>query len=124
MIRGFRGATTVTENIESEISSETKKLLVHMIEKNNIQPGDVSHVFFSVTNDLNNSFPAKVARELHGWTHVPVMCMQEINVPGSLKMCIRIMMVAKTDLQQDEIQHIFLNEAIKLRPDLVQKEGD
>src|SRR5690625_3196248 len=99
---------------------ETEKLVIQMIEKNNIQPEDVSHVLFSVTDDLNASFPAKVARQLPGWTHVPVMCMREIDVPNSLERCIRVMMVAKTNLKQDEINHIFLNEAIKLRPDLIQ----
>ena len=120
MIRGFRGATTVTKNEESEMLVETEKLVIQMIEKNNIQPEDVSHVLFSVTDDLNASFPAKVARQLPGWTHVPVMCMREIDVPNSLERCIRVMMVAKTNLKQDEINHIFLNEAIKLRPDLIQ----
>lgn len=124
MIRGFRGATTVTGNVESEIMNETKKLVLKMVETNRINPEDISHVLFSVTNDLNASFPAKVAREMNGWTHVPVMCMKEIDVPNSLPLCIRVMMVAKTDLQQNEVQHIFLNEAIKLRPDLVKKEGD
>lgn len=124
MIRGFRGATTVQDNTEADIMQETKKLVVEMVEKNNIKPEEISHVLFSVTDDLNASFPAKVARQMPGWTHVPVMCMREINVPNSLEKCIRVMMVAKTTLQQDDIQHVFLNRAIKLRPDLVQKEGD
>ncbi|MEI3610786.1 chorismate mutase [Pseudogracilibacillus sp. SO30301A] len=124
MIRGFRGATTVNDNIEAEITKETKKLVLRMVETNQIKPEDISHVLFSVTNDLNASFPAKVARELNGWTHVPVMCMKEIDVPNSLPLCIRVMMVAKTELKQNEVQHVFLNEAIKLRPDLVGNEGD
>jgi len=124
MMRGFRGATTVTENNENEIMTETKKLVVKMVDKNNIQPEDVSHILFSVTDDLNAGFPAKVARQMPGWTHVPVMCMKEINVPNSLEKCIRVMMVANTNFQQDEVQHVFLNEAIQLRPDLIQKEGD
>lgn len=123
MTRGFRGATTVIENSADEILQETAKLIKAMVQKNNIQPTDVSHVFFSVTDDLNASFPAKAARELDGWMHVPVMCMREIDVPNSLEKCIRVMLVAKTDLQQDEIEHIFFNNAVKLRPDLL-KEGD
>lgn len=124
MIRGFRGATTVAKNEEAEIVTETKKLVLNMVQKNNILPQDISHVLFSTTDDLNAIFPAKVAREMPGWTHVPVMCMKEIDVPNSLERCVRVMMVAKTDLQQDEITHVFLNEAIKLRPDLVQREGE
>ncbi len=120
MVRGIRGATTVTENSVDEIMRETKKLVLEMVKKNNVKPADISHVLFSTTSDLNAAFPAKVAREMPGWTYVPVMCMQEIDVPNSLPKCIRIMMVVNTDLKQDEIKHVFLNKAIVLRPDLVQ----
>lgn len=123
MIRGFRGATTVSQNVDIEMMEATRNVLLEMTEKNKIEPNDVSHVFFSVTKDLNAAFPAKVARELPGWMHVPVMCMQEIDVPNSLEKCIRVMLVAKTDLLQDEIMHVFHNEAVKLRPDLL-KEGE
>ncbi len=123
-MRGFRGATTVIENTESELMTETKKLVLEMVELNKIKPENISHVLFSVTDDLNAGFPAKVARQMNGWTHVPVMCMKEINVPNSLPLCIRVMMVAETELAQGDVQHVFLNEAIKLRPDLTQEEGD
>lgn len=124
MMRGFRGATTITENSEQEIMTETRKLVLEMVQQNNIDPSDISHVFFSVTDDINAAFPAKVARELPGWSHVPVMCMREIDVPNSLEKCIRVMLLAKTDLQQNEVEHVFVNEAVKLRPDLINKEGE
>lgn len=124
MTRGFRGATTVTKNDASEILEETAKLVGEMVAANKIEATDISFVLFSVTDDINASFPAKAARELDGWAHVPVMCMKEIDVPNSLEKCIRVMLVAKTDLAQDEVQHIFLNEAVKLRPDLVNEEGE
>lgn len=122
MIRGFRGATTVTENNETEILIETEKLIRQMISLNNIEPDMISHVFFSVTDDLNAVFPAKVSRQIEGWKHVPVMCMREIDVPGSLEKCIRVMLVANTPLQQQEVEHVYLNDAVKLRPDLVDDE--
>jgi len=124
VIRGFRGATTVTENDATEILRETKKLIVEMVQANSIQAEQISHVLFSVTDDLDDAFPAKAAREMDGWKHVPVMCMKEIDVPNSLPKCIRVMLVAKTRLNQAEVRHIFLNDAIKLRPDLVNEEGD
>lgn len=120
-MRGFRGATTVTENNEAEILEETEKLVKLMVEKNNIEPDQISHVFFSVTDDLNATFPAKVSRRIPGWKYVPVMCMREIDVPNSLPKCIRVMLVAKTNLKQEEVEHIFLNDAVKLRPDLVER---
>lgn len=121
MIRGFRGATTVTKNEEKEILEETEKLVRTMIEKNKLKPEQISHVFFSVTDDLNAVFPAKVSRRIEGWRHVPVMCMKEIDVPNSLERCIRIMLVANTSLNQQEVEHIYLNNAVQLRPDLAKE---
>lgn len=123
MIRGFRGATTVKNNEETEMLEETKKLIEEMVHLNDISPASISHVFFSLTSDINATFPAKVSRQIEGWKHVPVMCMQEVEVPNSLEKCIRIMLVAETDRKQEEVHHVFLNEAVKLRPDLVGK-GD
>lgn len=122
MMRGIRGATTVLNNNAREILAETEVLAKEMFARNHIRPEDVSHVFISATSDLNAVFPAKALRSLPGCKHVPVMCMAEIDVPGSLEKCIRIMMQAETDLKQDEVQHVFLNDAVKLRPDLVQGE--
>lgn len=122
MIRGIRGATTVLHNEEKEMLKNAKELAQEIVLKNNVKPENISHVFLSVTNDLNATFPAKSLRELPGWSYVPVMCMSEIDVPGGLKKCIRIMMVVNTKNEQEDIKHIFLNEAVKLRPDLVQGE--
>ena len=122
MIRGIRGATTVLHNEEEEMLKNAKELAQEIVLKNNVQPENISHVFLSVTNDLNATFPAKSLRELPGWSYVPVMCMSEIDVPDGLEKCIRIMMVVNTKQEQEDIKHIFLNEAVKLRPDLVQGE--
>ncbi|MYL56889.1 chorismate mutase [Virgibacillus halodenitrificans] len=119
MTRGLRGATSVLSNEEGQIITNTKALFEEMVNANDIEANDVSHVFISVTKDLNAAFPAKALRELPGYTFVPVMCMTEIDVPGSLPNCIRIMMVINTEKDQQNIKHIFHNEAVKLRPDLV-----
>lgn len=120
MIRGLRGATTVNKNEEAEILSNTLILVKEMAERNHLKPESISHVFISVTQDLNATFPAKVLREIPGWSHVPVMCMTEIDVPSGLKKCIRIMMAIATDQNQKDLEHIYLNDAVKLRPDLVE----
>ncbi|MCM3738865.1 chorismate mutase [Oceanobacillus luteolus] len=121
--RGIRGATTIKENNAEEIIQQTKLVLKEMIDSNNVKPENVSHVFISATKDINAVFPARALREFPGWTYVPVMCMAEIDVQNSLKSCIRIMMVVNTDLAQDEIRHVFHNEAVTLRPELVEKRG-
>lgn len=124
MTRGIRGATTVAENRADLIIENTKRLVEEMVTKNNVLPQDVSHVFISATKDITATFPAKGLRKLPGWTYVPVMCMTEVDVPKSLKRCIRVMMVVNTDKKQVDINHIFQNEAIHLRPDLAREEDN
>ena len=121
MIRGIRGATTVNVNTSEEMISKTKILVEDMVESNNVQPEDVAQVLISVTSDLNAGFPAKALRLLDGWTYVPVMCMKEIEVPNSLEKCIRIMMTVNTEIAQQDVHHVYHNEAVKLRPDLTNK---
>ena len=119
MIRGIRGATTVSTNDADLIIQETKRMIEEMAIKNKIDPQSIASVLISVTSDLNATFPAKALRLIDGWKYVPVMCMPEIEVPGSLPRCIRVMMTVNTNLQQDEITHIYLNDAVQLRPDLL-----
>ncbi|CAM4060873.1 chorismate mutase [Mesobacillus thioparans] len=118
MIRGIRGAITVTSNEESEIILGAERLLKEMIASNEIAPDDVASIFISVTDDVDAAFPAKALRNLDGWTLVPIMCMKELAVTGSLPMCIRVMIHFNTEKKQDEIRHIYLEGAAGLRPDL------
>ncbi|WP_042355268.1 chorismate mutase [Bacillus rubiinfantis] len=118
MIRGIRGATTVSSNTAKEILQATEDLIATMIELNKIQPNSVASVFISTTEDINAVFPAKILRKFPGWTYVPVMCMREINVPDSLSKCIRVMIHVDTDTAQNEIHHVYLRDAKVLRPDL------
>lgn len=122
MIRGIRGATTVFSNEASEILKHTEELVQDLIVKNNIESEFVASVLVSVTADLNAAFPAKAIRELPGWELVPVMCMQEIDVPGSLSNCIRVMITLNTKKEQKAIIHVYHHEAKKLRPDLTNEE--
>jgi chorismate mutase len=118
VIRGIRGATTVTENREDEIIEATEILLREIIEQNKIEANMVASIFISVTEDITAAFPAKAIRLIDDWTFVPVMCMKEIPVPSGLPKCIRIMMHVNTKVPQEEINHIYLGNATTLRPDL------
>jgi chorismate mutase len=102
--RGVRGATTVEANTRDEILKNTRQLLALMIRANGIEPEDVASAMFSVTSDLNAEFPALAARQL-GWLDVPLLCTYEIDVPGSLRHCVRIMIHWNTDMPQHEIRH-------------------
>ncbi|MBT2575463.1 chorismate mutase [Bacillus sp. ISL-51] len=118
MIRGIRGATTVEQDTEQEILEKTQQLLEKIIKENQTKPEDVVQILLSATPDLHSVFPAKAVRRFSGWQYVPVTCMQEMDVNGGLKKCIRVMMTVQTDTPQDEIRHVYLEKAVVLRPDL------
>jgi chorismate mutase len=115
--RGVRGATTAKVNEREEILEATRQLLALMIRQNNIRPEDVGSAVFTVTRDLDAEFPALAARQL-GWLDVPLICTYEISVPGSLEQCIRVLLHWNTAKSQKEIQHVYIREACRLRPDL------
>lgn len=119
MIRGVRGATTVRADLNEEVLQETARLVQEMANTNKISPEDIASVIISTTPDITSAFPARAVRSLEGWTYVPVMCTHEMNVPNGLEKCIRLLMHVNTDKGQQEIQHIYLNNAVQLRPDLV-----
>ena len=98
---GIRGAITVDENTEISIKSATIELLSAMIQKNDINIDNISHVIFTTTEDINAAFPAKFARTDLGFTNTAMMCFHELNVPNSLEKCLRILVVlnAKDDFK-------------------------
>ena len=115
--RGIRGATTVDNDAVDDILRESKELLQMMIDANGVKPEDVACAIFTTTTDLNAAFPATAARQL-GWTDVPLMCSKEIDVPGSLKGCIRILILYNTEKSADDIVHVYVKGASELRSDL------
>ena len=118
-IRGIRGATTVTANEPDQILQATRELLEEILEENKgMQPEDVASAIFTVTDELASTFPAQAAREM-GWGLVPMLCAREIPVPGSLPRVIRVLVHWNTNVLQSEITHVYLRDAVKLRPDLV-----
>ena len=114
--RGVRGATTAEDNSSEEVLKATRQLLALMIRQNGIEPADVCSAVFSTTTDLDAEFPALAARQL-GWFDVALMCVHELDVPGSLRRCIRVLLHWNTDRPADEIVHVYIKEAAHLRPD-------
>jgi chorismate mutase len=115
--RGVRGATTVENDTREEILAATRQLLALVIRLNGIEPTDVGSVIFSTTVDLNAEFPALAARQL-GWVDTALLCTHELDVPGSLRKCIRVLVHWNTDKPASEIHHVYIREAVRLRPDL------
>jgi len=117
-VRGIRGATTVEQDSPEEILAATRQLLEEILRANPALATEaIASVIFSLTPDLVSVFPAEAARQID-WTEVPLFCVQEIPVPGALPRCIRVLIHCNTDLLQSQVQHVYLREAHKLRPDL------
>jgi chorismate mutase len=114
--RGIRGATTADSNTREDILKATRELLALMIRLNGIRPDDVASAIFSTSTDLNAEFPALAARQL-GWFNVALMCYHELDVPGSLRRCVRILLHWNSDVPSSEIVHVYVKDARNLRPD-------
>lgn len=112
--KGIRGAITVEKNTIESIEKATLELLNEIINKNSIKKEFISHAIFTLTEDLNAAFPAKFAREKLEWNEIAMMCFHELNVPNSLKMCLRALIVLNCD-HDFSPEFVYLKGAEKLR---------
>ena len=116
-VRGVRGAIVVGKDEPEAILFATRDLLQTILDANPaLRIEDLASVLFSATVDLASVYPAQAAREM-GWELVPLMCVQEIPVPGSLARCIRVLLHWNTELSQAAVHHVYLGAATSLRPD-------
>lgn len=117
-VRGVRGATTVEGDIPADIHEATRELLEEIIRANEITSfEEIGSIIFTTTTDLTSTFPAEAARAI-GMSQVPLICASEIAVPGAMPRCIRVMLHWNTDQPQSAVQHVYLREAKRLRPDV------
>ena len=112
--RGIRGATIAEANTAEAIYKATGTLLADLVEANSIVERDVAAVYFTTTPDLNASFPAAAARQM-GWNNTALMGGTEVDVPGSLNRCIRVMILVNTDLEADQLVNLYQNGTDVLR---------
>jgi chorismate mutase len=113
--RGIRGAITVSANNKESILAATGKLLMEMALANEIDSKDIVAIFFTTTPDLNAEFPASATREL-GWpSSLALLCGHEMSVPNDLPRCLRVLILVNTDKKPEEITHVYLGEAKKLK---------
>ena len=116
-LRALRGATTVPADDPAAIAAATSELLEQIMERNDVEPADIVSLVFTATPDLVSAFPAAAAREL-GLADVPLLCAQEIPVPGAMPRCIRVLMHLYTGRDYASLRHVYLGEAKSLRADL------
>jgi chorismate mutase len=115
--RGIRGAIAVDKNTKDSIVAASKELLNKMVKANGVAVEDIAGIWFTTTIDLNAEFPAVAAREL-GWTKTALICGHEMNVPGSLSSCLRVLMLVNTEKKNEEIIHVYLKGAEVLRAEM------
>lgn len=118
-VRGIRGAVEVERNEAEAIARAACELVGRMVRSNGVRPSDIAYVYFTVTPDLTADFPARAVRLLgRAWRDVPLLCSQEIPVPGAAARLLRVLMVVNTRRGQRAIRHQYLGGAARLRPDL------
>lgn len=118
-IRAIRGATTLEQDERSHLHERTHELVDAMLQENSLTQEDLISVIFTCTPDIVSDFPAAAARTL-GFGAVPLMCAQEMAVPGALPLVVRVMMHATYDIPRDDVKHVYLRDAVSLRRDLAQ----
>ena len=118
MMRGIRGAVTVRRNDKEEIWQAAQELVAALLRANEIVPDDIGAAIFSATADLTAAFPTAGVRRMRGFDLVPLFDARQCAVENSLPRCIRVLLLVNTDRAQAEIRHVYLRDAVKLRPDL------
>lgn len=116
-VRALRGAITVEADEPALITGATSELLAAMLERNGATTDDLISLVFTSTPDLTSEFPAAAARGM-GISEVPLLCAQEIAVPGSMPRCIRVLIHLYTDRDYASLRHVYLRGARALRTDL------
>jgi chorismate mutase len=116
-VRAARGAIVVDKDVPEVVLAATGRLLEAMLARNRVGLDDLVSVLFTATPDLRSVFPAEAARRL-GMGRVPLMCASEIDVEGSMRSVVRVLMHFHSDLQLDGVAHVYLDGAESLRDDL------
>ncbi len=118
-VRAIRGAISLDVDEKQHLHQRTRELVSALMQENSLTTDDVISAIFTVTPDIVSDFPAAAAREM-GFGAVPLMCAQEIPVPGALPRIVRVMMHAEMEGPRENVVHVYLRDAIALRRDLAQ----
>ncbi|MFW2514187.1 chorismate mutase [Demequina sp. SO4-13] len=118
-LKAIRGATTLERDERDHLHERTQELIEAVVSANTLETDDIVSVIFTCTPDIVSDFPAAAAREL-GFGAVPLMCAQEMAVPGALPLVVRVMIHAESPRSREEITHVYLHDAVSLRRDLAQ----
>ena len=116
-VRGLRGATTVDADTVAQVTERTQELLREIMTRNELHEDDIISILFTATPDVTSMFPATALRET-GFGAVPLLCAAEIAVPGSMPLCVRVLLHVSTARSREDMHHVYLHGASGLRDDL------
>jgi chorismate mutase len=120
--RAIRGAVQVEENSRASIAGGARLLITEVLRRNGVSIDEIIAVFFTATSDLDTEVPARAVRELGSeWSLVPFQCASEMEVHHSMRRVIRVLVLCETEKKKEEIHHVYLGEASRLRPDLTEE---
>lgn len=114
----IRGATTINEDNINEVREASIELFAEILKVNKLNIENLVSIIFSCTNDIKSTYPGKHIREYFDLSKVAIMHFNEMEVNNSLKKCIRVMLLIDEE-NRDEIKYVYLNDAKKLRQDLI-----
>lgn len=112
---GIRGATTIAEDTPEAIEKAAVEMMEEIMTRNNLSSEKIVSVLFSATDDVKSAYPGKFIREKMGLRDAAILHFQEMEVEGSLRLCIRVLIHYNDFIKP---HHVYLNDAVKLRPDL------
>jgi len=113
-MNAIRGAIQIDEDTPEAIARAVEKLCAEITRENQLTASEIVSAIFTLTPDLCSAFPALAARR-QGWGDVPMICAQEIPVPGALVRVCRVLLHVRRD---GPVVHVYLEGARMLRPDL------
>jgi chorismate mutase len=119
-VRAFRGATQLLADDAMEMREAVIELIGELLAANELVENDLISIMLTATPDLKCEFPAVGVRSM-GFSDVPLLCAQEIDVDGALPKTVRILIHAQSSRSKKEATHKYLRGASVLRPDLSAK---
>ncbi len=116
-VRAIRGATQLERDERTHLLDRVSELVSHVLGDNGLRADDLVSIVFTATDDLHAEFPAYAARRL-GLADVPLLCARELEVTGAMPRVVRLLAHVETTLTRDQITHVYLHGAARLRRDL------
>lgn len=117
VVHALRGATQLDVDERDHLLDRVAELVRELMHRNNLSSQDLISIVFTATSDIRSEFPAYAARAA-GIDDVPMLCAQELDVAGAMPRVVRLLAHADVDLPRDQIRHVYLHGAGKLRTDL------